>query len=225
MENLEFYNKFKNVPDEAKKQILGGKLKGFTDINPMWRIKVLTEVFGPCGTGWKYETKNFWTQNGANGEIAVFVQINLYYKINNSWSEPIEGLGGSMLVTTEKGNLVTNDEAFKMATTDALSVASKLLGVAADVYYEKDRTKYTDSENIDNAVVVKREHKKESPKPTRSSKETLKSIIVNNPEEASVVKDMIDADFGGKKSKDLTEEEAAQILKVLQNHVEDDVNE
>lgn len=62
-------------------------------------------------------------------------------------------------------------------------------------------------------------------KPARTAKEILKSIIVNNPEEASVVKDMIDADFGGKKSKDLAEEEAAQILKVLQNHVEDDINE
>lgn len=66
---------------------------------------------------------------------------------------------------------------------------------------------------------------KEAQESTRTAKEILKSIIVNNPEEASIVKDMIDADFGGKKSKELTEEEAAQILKVLQNHVEDDINE
>lgn len=66
---------------------------------------------------------------------------------------------------------------------------------------------------------------KQEPKATRTAKEILKSIIVNNPEEASVVKDMIDADFGGKKSKELTEEEAAQILNRLQNHVEDDINE
>jgi hypothetical protein len=29
------------VPNEAKKEIKGGRLSGFTDINPMWRIKTL----------------------------------------------------------------------------------------------------------------------------------------------------------------------------------------
>lgn len=26
-----------------------------TDINPMWRIKRLTEIFGPVGVGWWHE--------------------------------------------------------------------------------------------------------------------------------------------------------------------------
>ena len=46
-DNLELYNKGRAVPEEAKKTIQAGKLKGFTDINPMWRIKTLTEMFGP----------------------------------------------------------------------------------------------------------------------------------------------------------------------------------
>lgn len=49
MTNLEIYEKSRTVPKEAKKSIAGGKLKGKTDINPMWRIKKLTELFGPCG--------------------------------------------------------------------------------------------------------------------------------------------------------------------------------
>lgn len=52
MDNLELYNKVRNVPQEAKKEIKGGRLKGMTDINPMWRIKTLTEQFGICGMGW-----------------------------------------------------------------------------------------------------------------------------------------------------------------------------
>ena len=48
-----------------------------------------------------------------------------------------------MLVAREKGELVTNDEAFKMAYTDAISVAWKTLGSGADVYWGEDRTKYT----------------------------------------------------------------------------------
>lgn len=49
MENLEIYEKVREVPEKAQKKIEAGRLKGMTDINPMWRIKVLTEQFGVCG--------------------------------------------------------------------------------------------------------------------------------------------------------------------------------
>ena len=55
MSNLTIYNKFREVPQEAKKEIGAGRLKGFTDINPMWRIKMLTEQFGVCGFGWYFD--------------------------------------------------------------------------------------------------------------------------------------------------------------------------
>lgn len=142
MDNLHIYEAVRTVPENAKKEILGGKLKGKTDINPMWRIKALTEQFGPCGIGWKPEITNKEAVPAAGGEMAVFVDINLYIKVGDTWSDAIPGTGGSMLVQTEKGNLVSNDEAYKMAYTDALSVACKLLGVGADVYWEKDSTKY-----------------------------------------------------------------------------------
>ena len=38
-DNLALYNALRTVPQTAKKEIQAGKLKGFTDINPMWRIK------------------------------------------------------------------------------------------------------------------------------------------------------------------------------------------
>ena len=60
-----------------------------------------------------------------------------------TWSQGIYGTGGSKLVTNEKSGPYVSDEAFKMAQTDALSVACKNLGIGADVYFEKDRTKYT----------------------------------------------------------------------------------
>lgn len=142
MENLRIYNKFRNVPNEAKKSILGGRLKGFTDINPMWRIKILTEEFGACGIGWYYDILSQDLKSGGKDEIAAFVTINLFVKVDGEWSKPIPGLGGSMFVANEKNGLYTSDECFKMALTDALGTACKSLGVAADVYFEKDRTKY-----------------------------------------------------------------------------------
>ena len=50
MGNLDLYDKVRAVPKEAQKQISGGRLNGMTDINPMWRIKTLTEQFGVCGS-------------------------------------------------------------------------------------------------------------------------------------------------------------------------------
>lgn len=144
MGNLKIYDKVRVVPNEAKKAISGGRLKGMTDINPMWRIKILTEIFGICGEGWKYEIVKMWTEKGGNYDIAAFVHINLFIKNGEKWSEPIPGIGGSSFVCNEKNGLYTSDECYKMALTDAISVSCKSLGVAADVYFEKDKTKYDD---------------------------------------------------------------------------------
>lgn len=67
MENLNIYNAMRKVPEEALREIKGGKLKGKSDINPMWRIKAMTEQFGPCGVGWKPELVRSWTEPGAGG--------------------------------------------------------------------------------------------------------------------------------------------------------------
>lgn len=143
MENMELYEKVRTVPDVALKQIQGGRLKGMSDINPMWRIKMLTEIFGICGIGWKVEIVERRLENGGNDEIACFVDINLFVKSNGEWSEGIPGMGGSSFVTKESRGLYTSDECFKMAYTDAISVACKSLGFAADVYFANDRTKYS----------------------------------------------------------------------------------
>ena len=142
--HLDIYEKLRKVPQEAKKIIEGGRLKGFTDINPMWRIKTLTETFGVCGFGWYYEITKKEIIFATNENASAFVDINLYVKINNNeWSKPIPGVGGSTFMVKEKNGLYVSDEAYKMALTDAISVAAKALGLAADVYFEKDRTKYT----------------------------------------------------------------------------------
>lgn len=139
---MEFYERFRSVPKEACKEIGAGKLKGFTDINPMWRIKMLTAVFGPCGFGWYIESEEHWTDTLGN-EIGAFCKVALRVKHpeNGEWSAPIIGIGGSKLAGKGKGDGI-DDEAYKMAYTDAISIACKNLGMAADIYFQKDRTKY-----------------------------------------------------------------------------------
>ena len=67
---MRIYNAVRTVPQEAQKQIRGGRMNGKTDINPMWRIRALTENFGPCGIGWYYEITHKWLEPGADGEVA-----------------------------------------------------------------------------------------------------------------------------------------------------------
>lgn len=143
MENMRIYETVRSVPDSAKKEIKAGRLKGMTDINPMWRIKALTEQFGPCGIGWKAVITKQEIIDGSEGQKVAICNVSLYIKTDDVWSEAIEGTGGSMLVSNESRGAYTSDEAYKMAYTDAISVCCKMLGFGADVYWDKDRTKYS----------------------------------------------------------------------------------
>lgn len=151
MEKMEIYNRVRQVPDEAKKPISAGRLKGMTDINPMWRIKKLTEEFGPCGIGWWTKVTDRWTET-VGDETCAFVDLELYIKVGDEWSKPITGSGGSKLATKERSGVYVSDECYKMAETDALSVACKKLGIGADVYFSADRTKY--SQTVDDSKKI-----------------------------------------------------------------------
>ena len=142
IDNMSLYNAFREVPDSAKRPITGGRMNGKTDINPIWRIKSLTEQFGPCGIGWYYIPVKKWLET-YDDVVLAFVDIELYMHFNGEWSKPICGTGGNMLAEKEKGGIHVSDECFKMATTDAISVACKQLGIGADVYWGEDATKYT----------------------------------------------------------------------------------
>lgn len=149
MDNMKFYNMGREVPDNAKKSIGAGRLKGMTDINPMWRIKRLTEMFGPCGIGWWYEiTDKQIIYDETTKQKAAFVDILLYYIDPESGkaSKGIPGTGGSSFVAQETKGAYMSDECFKMALTDAISVAAKAIGIGADVYFDKDSTKYNTQE-------------------------------------------------------------------------------
>lgn len=151
--NVRFYHKFMETPKDAQRAFNNGRFSG-TDINPMWRIKILTEVFGPSGFGW-------WTQNvryefvEANitppdakqeqKETSVFCELELVVKDPETGevSQPIYGVGGNTYIAWGKYGPRASDEAKKMAYTDALSIACKSLGIGHDIWYSNDRTKYT----------------------------------------------------------------------------------
>ena len=132
--NINNWNKVSKVPTNRLKPIAFGSLKGKSDINPQWRIKAMTEVYGMCGTGWYHELKNKWESKCENGELLCFCEVNVYVKDGENWSMPIVGVGGNKIEVKNKNGLVPNDEGWKMAYTDALGTALKSIGVASEIY-------------------------------------------------------------------------------------------
>ncbi len=136
-------------PDKKyTKKIQAGRLKGMTDIKPQWRILALTETYGLCGFGWYYEVTNKEIVDGADGSKVGFVDVNLFVKMGEEWSKPIPGTGGSSFIANERNGKYTSDEVYKMALTDAISVAAKAIGVASDIYLGIEPSKYEPREEV-----------------------------------------------------------------------------
>lgn len=222
MENLELYEKFRSVPDNAKKEIKGGRLKGMTDINPMWRIKKLTEEFGVCGVGWYPEIVRTWLDKGENNEVIASVEIKLFVKVGGEWSVGIPGIGGSKAVAKEQGGIYTDDECYKKAYTDALSVACKLLGIGADVYWNEN-TKYTYNEK----EPPKGADKKQTPGTQKKTKwAQVNELIKDSNIELPQVTDWIVKKFKKNiKINDLTDEQFEILIEALTAAIESGGNE
>lgn len=183
MDNLDIYNQVRTVPDEAQKKITGGRLNGMTDIKPMWRIQKLTELFGICGIGWKTVIKNKEIIEGAKEEKIAIVDIELFVKVNGEWSEAIEGTGGSSFIANEKNGLYTSDECFKMAYTDAISVACKSLGMGADVYWGD--SKYNNKQGEKEEIKTKEQAEQYKINFGKYSGKTLKEITESDKDYAN----------------------------------------
>lgn len=203
-DNLKLWNSVDKPPKEALKEIKGGRLSGMTDIKPQWRYKAMTEQFGPCGVGWKYDIVKQWTEPGSDEQIICYVNIELFFLHDGVWSEAIPGTGGSMIVTKERAGLHTSDEGYKMALTDALSVAMSRIGVAAEIYMGN----WTGSKYKDQPVEKK---KKEEP----ITIETLITFILA----CKTVKSLNEyyrknEDF----IKGLMEDEEFEVMEAFRNH-------
>lgn len=149
MNNLDVWFAVGKPPKEALKTIKGGRLSGMTDINPQWRYKTMTEQFGMAGEGWTYDIIRLWTEDGTDGQRMAFAQVALRVKRGEHWSEPIPGIGGAAMIAKETSGLRSSDEAYKMAVTDALSVAMKMLGVGSAIYEGRwDGSKYADEKPL-----------------------------------------------------------------------------
>ena len=81
-----------------------------------------------------------------------------------------------MFVEIQKNGAHVSDECYKMATTDAISVACKQLGIGADIYWDKDKTKYSPAnrEDTNEAAANQQTHTQTKRKEVASAEEVKK---------------------------------------------------
>lgn len=110
--------------------------KGYrgTSINPNYIYEKLTSCFGPCGIGWGFTITKDEFKEGHEGEISHAMTIELWYKNDGIKSEPIPGIGGTQYVFKDKNGWHTDEDAKKKSLTDALTKASQLIGMSADIF-------------------------------------------------------------------------------------------
>lgn len=139
--NLHFWNALKRTDPRATKPFTrSGGFRG-TQIDPTWRLQIMTETFGPIGKGWGYEQVD-WTI----AERMVFVCLKVWYRDPESgevcWTGPQWG-GTEMVRRRRDGVEAPDDECFKMSVTDALGKCLLQLGLGADVHMGQfDDSKY-----------------------------------------------------------------------------------
>ena len=229
----EKYTAMAQPPADALKPIGFGKLKGKSDINPQWRYETLTEQFGLCGTGWKFEITDV-TQVPVvqTGELMVYLTVNLYVKDGDAWGAAIPGVGGDFVIVKDKNGYHGNDEAYKMALTDALGNAAKMVGVAANIYRGLTETKY---ERRQSAPAQTKTQAKAQPKAQTQSKKSqpkpqtqgnmkalwhkLKESMDGMGIDAAMVAAVTKEKYGKENGKELTEAELTDLVKNLEAYI------
>lgn len=151
MSNTEIWDKLARPDPKALSPFTrAGGFKG-TAVNPMHTLHTVTEIFGPCGTGWCMGKPEFQV---VGDNVYCTVSVRYFGKTANqlnpmNYSQEVWGVGGETL--TGRGD----DEAFKKAYTDALGNALKHLGANADIYFKLwDGSKYKDEKPEAEAAVM-----------------------------------------------------------------------
>lgn len=139
--NMGIWDRLKRTDPKATKPFT--RLGGFrgTQIDPTWRLQMMTEAFGPVGIGWGYEQVE-WTVV----ERMIFICVRVWYRDPLSgekvWTGPQWG-GTEIVRRNRDGTERPDDECFKMSMTDALGKCLLQIGLAADVYMGQfDDSKY-----------------------------------------------------------------------------------
>tara|TARA_R100000664_G_scaffold3020_3_gene7125 strand:- start:1067 stop:1600 length:534 start_codon:yes stop_codon:yes gene_type:complete len=154
-DNMTYWNRIcKSDPRHLKSVSFGARK--FTSIDPQYQIQKMTETFGPVGKGWGYEVDYDYPTAGTT--VVVIAKVTIWWTATISgihdWNNKFSygPVGGSRTLMTD-GMKRPNEEAAKMAMTDALTKALSHLGCDANIFLGKqDGSKYVadDKKSNDN---------------------------------------------------------------------------
>lgn len=132
--NMKIWETLSKTNPEFTKPLPGYGGKKLTTIDPMYQIKMMTDLFGPVGIGWKYKVDYKYIDG------LVFAEVTIKY-FTDEWHE--YGPVCSVQNLSKRDKL--DDEAPKKAMTDAMTKAFSHLGMSADVFLGKfDDSKYVE---------------------------------------------------------------------------------
>lgn len=148
--NLRIWSQIAVTPPERTKDFSrGGGFKG-TAINPTYVAERLTELFGPCGEGWRfilceeYYEEGHTLSNGDRCKIHV-VRGHLEFKTSagGDWNRTGQQFGQTTFVGENRSGPFTDEEAPKKSITDCMTKLAAMLGMSADIFSGKwDANKY-----------------------------------------------------------------------------------
>ncbi len=172
-DNMALWNVLKRTDPKATKPFQrAGGFRG-NQIDPAWRIQMMTEVFGPIGKGWSVEQLE-WTI----AERMVFICVRIWYVDPATGEKHYTGpqWGGTEMVRRNRdGTERPDDECFKMSMTDAIGKCMLQIGLAADIYLGQfDDSKYREESEVFYTVKSKPELQ---PNAIAKSEEDLKESL------------------------------------------------
>lgn len=135
MENMKIWEQVCTTdPAQTKESGFGRK---FTSISPQYQIQQATEVFGPYGKGFGFESCEIELFNELDAKLAFIKAVFFYVDEDGRHTFPINNTWSIMAGSAKKGNLHVDEDFAKKAETNTMSKALSRLGFGADVFLGK----------------------------------------------------------------------------------------
>lgn len=142
-DHMALWDRVKTTPESATKEATVGGQK-IRAIDTIHMIQMATREFGPMGIGWGYNIDDERFDQGApvtDSQGAILghdqthtIRMTLWFKHGSDRGEVTQYGHTRAIYRTTMGKWVTDGEAPKKSTSDAMKKCLSLLGFAADVF-------------------------------------------------------------------------------------------
>ena len=177
-ENLKVWNQVCTTDPDMTEKISFGALR-FTTVDAQSQIMKATEIFGPCGIGWKVVNQNFQivSPNPANHEDNLLVFTAEFHYVLDGVSGNFDIVSDIPLYNKTKNGTKFEKDPYKKVRTDAVTKALSWLGFNADVFLGMfDDNKYIEDLQNQKAMAQKKEAKLKESGYSLPSAEQLEKI-------------------------------------------------